>query len=150
MSAAESLACVQANFEAFNARDMERGPDLLAPSAELLDVASNQRFTGPDGLRKYWQGWYSAFSDGKVEILNSRASEDGTVVTEFVGRGTQDGTLVGPAGQSVPATGRRVEVHFCQVATVSGGKITGARIYWDMMTMLGQLGALPSPTAASA
>ena len=150
MSAAESLACVNANFDAFNARDAERGGNMLTPSAEVLDVATNQRFTGPDGLRQYWQGWYSAFSDGKVEIINSRASEDGTVVTEFFGRGTHDGTLVGPDGQSLPATGRRVDVRFCQVATVRDNKITDARLYWDMMTMLGQLGALPTPAGAFA
>jgi len=148
MSAAESLACVSANFDAFNARDVARGVNMLTPSAELLDVASDQRFTGPDGLRQYWQGWYAAFSDGKVEIITSRATDDGTVVTEFIGRGTHDGTLVGPGGQSVPATGRRVEVRFCQVATVQDNKITGEHIYWDMMTMLGQLGALPTPVGA--
>ena len=148
MSAAEGLACVSANFDAFNARDVERGGNMLTGSAELLDVASNQRFTGPDGLRQYWQGWFGAFSDGKVEVVNSHASDDGTVVTEFVGRGTHDGTLVGPGGQSVPATGRQVNVSFCQVATVQDNKITGARVYWDMMTMLGQLGALPTPVGA--
>jgi predicted ester cyclase len=150
MSAAESQACVNANFDAFNARDLERGGNMLTPRAELLDVATNQRFVGPDGLRQYWQGWYSAFSDGKAEIIKSRASEDGTVVTEFVGRGTQDGTLTGPSGQSVPPTRRKVEVRFCQVATVRDNKITEARIYWDMMTMLGQLGALPTPAGTRA
>jgi ketosteroid isomerase-like protein len=150
MSAADSLACVSANFDAFNARDLERGGNMLTPSAELLDVPSGQRFVGPDGLRQYWQGWYSAFSDGKVEVVNNHAGEDGTVVTEFIGRGTHDGTLVGPGGQSLPATGRQVDVRFCQVATVRDNKITDARLYWDMMTMLGQLGALPTPVAAGA
>ena len=150
MSAADSLACVSANFDAFNARDLERGGNMLSASAELLDVPSNQRFIGPEGLRQYWQSWYSAFSDGKVEGVNSHASEDGTVVTEFFGRGTHDGTLVGPGGQSLPATGRRVDVRFCQVATVRDNKITDARLYWDMMTMLAQLGALPTPMAAGA
>jgi predicted ester cyclase len=150
MSAADNLACISANFEAFNARDVAGAGKTIAPSADVLDVATGQRFVGPEGLGQYWQGWFSAFSDGTVEVTNSHASDDGTVVTEFTGRGTHDGPLTGPGGQSLPPTGRQVDVRFCQVAMVADHKITGARIYWDMMTMLAQLGALPAPATATA
>ena len=54
------------------------------------------------------------------------------------------------AGRAAAADDERVDVRFCQVAAVRDNKITGARIYWDMMTMLGQLGALPTPAGAAA
>jgi steroid delta-isomerase-like uncharacterized protein len=145
MSAADNKALIEANFAAFNARDVDGGSRMISPSSELRDVASGRTLVGPDGLREYWQAWYSAFSDGSAEVLNCVAADDndGTVVTEFIGRGTQDGPLVGPDGQQVPPTGRHAEVRFCQVATVSDGQITGERLYYDMMTMLGQLGVMP-------
>jgi ketosteroid isomerase-like protein len=151
MSAAENKALIEANFAAFNARDVDGGSKMVTPSTELLDAASGRTLVGPDGLREYWQGWFSAFSDGQVEVLNCVAADDdrGTVVTEFIGRGTQDGPLVGADGQQVPPTGRRAEVRFCQVATVRDGQITGLRLYYDMMTMLGQLGVLPAAGQAA-
>jgi ketosteroid isomerase-like protein len=151
MSAAENKALIEANFAAFNARDVDGGSKMVTPSTELLDAASGRTLVGPDGLREYWQGWFSAFSDGQVEVLNCVAADDdrGTVVTEFIGRGTQDGPLVGADGQQVPPTGRRAEVRFCQVATVLDGQITGLRLYYDLMTMLGQLGVLPAAGQAA-
>lgn len=133
---------------AFNARDFDALGKLVTPSYELLDVPSGTKLIGPEGQRRYWQGWLIAFPDGKIENVKHTASADGTVVTEFVGKGTQHGPLAGPGGQQIPATGRRVEVPFCQVARVSGGQVTSARVYYDLATMLAQLG-LGAPASAT-
>jgi hypothetical protein len=53
-----------------------------------------------------------------------------------------------PDGQQVPATGRRVDVPFCQVAHIRDGKVQGAKLYYGSMTLLGQLGLLPQGQAA--
>jgi hypothetical protein len=38
----------------------------------------------------------------------------------------------------------------CQVVQVEGGKIKSASHYFDMLTMLTQIGAMKSPSAAAA
>jgi ketosteroid isomerase-like protein len=68
------------------------------------------------------------------------ADEEGVVV-EFRGRGTHTGPLANPAGD-IRATGRKVDIPFCQVYRLKGGKIVSSRLYFDTATMMGQLGLL--------
>lgn len=131
---------VSSLLTAFNARDFDTLSRLVAPDYELLDVPSGTKLIGPEGQRQYWQTWSTAFPDGKIEDARHSVSPDGTVVTEFIGRGTQTGPLVALGGQQIPATGRRVAVPFCQIARVSGGRIVSAHVYYDLSTMLAQLG----------
>ncbi len=138
----DAVRLVAANFAAFDAHDLDAGARMIAADAQLYDVAQGMTLIGPDGLRQYWQGWYSGFPDGRTEILTISASADGTVVTEFLGKGTHDGPLVGPGGKVIPPTGRVVSMRHCQVATVRDDLITGARIYYDLISLLVQLGVV--------
>lgn len=136
----DAVRLIAANFAAFDAHDLDAGARMMAPDAQLQDVALGTTLTGPAGLRQYWQGWYSGFPDGRTEILKIAAATDGTVVTEFLGRGTHNGPLAGPGGKVIPATGRTVSTRFCQVATVEGDLIAGARLYYDLVSLMAQLG----------
>jgi hypothetical protein len=51
------------------------------------------------------QGWADAFPDGRTEDTTAYAGEE-FGVTEFIGRGTHNGSLVSAAGE-VPETGVR-------------------------------------------
>ncbi len=70
------------------------------------------------------------------------ASED-QVVVEFIGRGTNTGPLHMPTGD-IPATGRHLELSFCEVIQCRNGKIVNFHIYFDNMTLLQQLGLVPA------
>jgi ketosteroid isomerase-like protein len=85
----------------------------------------------------------AAFSDGHTEINDLHAGEDFAVV-EFVGRGTHDGTLQGPAGGITP-TNQSVDVQFCKVYHIRDGKVASGRTFFDAATMRGQLRILPPP-----
>ena len=145
MSAADSAAVVARTLEAFNARDYAGASGL---AGDLIDMPNGNRVSGQAGLEQYWQGWIGAFPDGKVEITNNVAAEDGTVVTEFRARGTNNGPMT-MGGQQLPATGRPVDVMFCQVSRVRDGKIVDARLYYDGMTFATQLGLLPQSQSAA-
>jgi predicted ester cyclase len=95
----------------------------------------------PSGFKEFCQGWITAFSDARVEVRNQIANED-TVVTEFTGRGTHDGPLQSPNG-SIPATRKKLDMHFIEVLKLENGKVTEARAYFDSATLLRQLGVLP-------
>ena len=48
-----------------------------------------------------------------------------------------------PDGSKIPATGKRVEMQGCQVAQFQDGKMIKASQYYNMMTMMAQLGLMP-------
>jgi hypothetical protein len=73
------------------------------------------------------------------------ATED-QFVLEFTGRGTNTGPLHLPTGD-IPATGRWAELRLCDVAQIRNGKIVSFHTYYDIMTMLQQLGLVPAGIA---
>jgi predicted ester cyclase len=58
-------------------------------------------------------------------------------------RGTQTGDLAGEQG-TIPASGNAIDVPFAEVFTIRDGRIARQETYWDQMTMMAQLGALPA------
>ena len=48
---------------------------------------------------------------------------------------------------NVPATHKRVSGHGVQVFKIESGKITEARIYFDLLEQMTQLGLIPAPAA---
>lgn len=148
MSSNDAAALVRASHEAFNARDFDRVDELVAGDYEHTNVATGEIFHGPDGMRQFERGWIEAFSDASTEIITLHGGDDFAVV-EFIGRGTHDGPLAGPGGE-IPPTGRRLETRFCEVFEARDGRLVRARIYFDLATVLGQLGLMPAPEAAEA
>jgi ketosteroid isomerase-like protein len=97
-------------------------------------------------MRQFERGWVDAFSDAETEIVNLHGEDDFAVV-EFVARGTHDGPLASPGGE-IPSTGRRIETRFCEVYEIQDGKLVRGRIYFDLATIMGQLGLMPAPEEA--
>jgi ketosteroid isomerase-like protein len=95
-------------------------------------------FRGGAGIKEFQLGWATAFPDSRVEIRTLTVDGD-RVIVEHNGRGTHRGPLVTPNG-TVPATGRPVDVPFCEVFERRDGRVASARTYFDVATMMGQLG----------
>jgi hypothetical protein len=53
-----------------------------------------------------------------------------------------------PDGQEMPASNRHGSVHACQVMQIEGGKIQATHAYFDLMTILQQIGAMERAGAA--
>ena len=140
VSAADNAALARKAYDLWNRRDFDGGAALCAPDVEVVNIATGQTFPGPEGVRRYQQSWATAFPDARVEVTHVIAAEDGAVV-EFTGRGTHTGPLAGPQGE-IPATGRPVEIRFCDVYEIRGGKIARQRTYFDLATLMRQLGLM--------
>ncbi|MBI1876931.1 MAG: ester cyclase [Chloroflexi bacterium] len=140
MSAQDNAKIAQAIYESFNSREIERGLAQYASDVEIVNMPLGLTLHGHDGYRQFIQGWTGAFPDGKVEVTHMVADDNG-VVTEFRGRGKHNGPLAGPAG-IIPATGRAIDVAFCEVLEIKNGKIVKDRLYFDAATMMGQLGLM--------
>ncbi|MCL4465454.1 MAG: ester cyclase [Chloroflexi bacterium] len=130
----------RAHYEAFNERHLERGAALVAEDAQWHNVPLDITFGGKEGYREFVQGWTRAFPDFRIVIVNLFESEE-CVATEYIGRGTHRGPLLTPAGE-VPATGRWIEVQFCDVMRIVHQRVFRVRVYFDMATLMRQLGLM--------
>ncbi len=129
---------VRDTYKAYNDRDFDRGAAALSDDYELTNVPSGDKLRGREGYLTFVRGWSTAFPDSKVDVTNIVASKN-TVVVEFTGRGTHQGVLRTPMGD-ISATGKKVEVPFCDVVTVKNGKVRSLRSYYDAATFMRQLG----------
>ena len=128
-------------IEAFNLRRFDRIEELASDDVEVVDLdGSTSR--GKQAARRSAEFYTTAFPDATVTIDKIVTAGD-TVLAEMTGRGTNDG----PFGDT-PATHRKVEMQFCEVLTIEGGKITSDHLYGDTATMMRQLGLLPEPAHA--
>jgi steroid delta-isomerase-like uncharacterized protein len=141
MAEQDVVKLAREEIDAFNAGDWQRFKTPLAADAIYQEPATQRRVQGPDQAVQISQAWREAFPDVKGTITNAMASGN-TAVLEITWEGTQRGPLTSPSG-TIPASGKRVSLPAVQVVTVQGNKIKETRHYFDMMSMMQQLGALP-------
>jgi steroid delta-isomerase-like uncharacterized protein len=135
-------------IEAFNANDLDRVEELAADDFELLDVAAGETFRGKEGARRHAETWFTAFPDVKVEIINVITGGDWEAL-EASCSGPHTGPLKTSEGE-IPPTGREMELQFCTVSQIRDGKIVKARDYYDLATIMQQLGLMPEAASATA
>jgi steroid delta-isomerase-like uncharacterized protein len=103
------------------------------------EIATGRKVEGADAAITLWQGWAQAFPDSKATFHGGLPSGN-SVVLELTWKGTHKGPLQTPKG-SIPATGKPIEIRACIVAELAGDKVKAQRHYFDMATLLQQLGA---------
>jgi steroid delta-isomerase-like uncharacterized protein len=134
-------------YENWNQRDFDATAALTADDFELTVAGSGEHFHGPEGASEFGRRWADAFPDGRITIDNVIAGGD-QVAVQFRGTGTHTGTLRTPMGD-IPATGKHVDLHLCDVHRIADGKIQASTAYFDAAAMMAQLGLMPEPTAAA-
>ncbi len=135
-------------IDAFDRNDLDRVEDLAADDFELLDVATGETFRGKEGARRNAEAWFTPFPEVEVKILNLVKSGDWEVI-EAVGRGKHTGPIVTPEGE-IPATGKMMELRFASIIRVRDGKIVEGRDYYDVASLMEQLGLTPEAASATA
>ncbi len=121
---------------------LDKSLALFAGDCEVIDVPSGTTSRGPDGYKQVILFFAEGFPGSRITITNLFATEDRAVV-EFTGRGTNTGPLHMPTGD-LPATGRAVELRFCDVYRIRNGKIASYHSYYDALGFMQQLGFIPS------
>jgi steroid delta-isomerase-like uncharacterized protein len=136
----ETERIVRIFHESWDLRDPDRGAAVIAEDCHFMDMARGELLAGPDGYRRDYHRWRTAFPDGEVKVTGVIVEGDRAVV-EFVNRGTQTGPLESSLG-SFPASGRRMEAHYCSVMRVADGKVVEGRDYFDSASIARQLGLI--------
>jgi predicted ester cyclase len=139
--AIDNLELTRRFNERFNQHDADGCAAMAADDGRFTDLTLGFDGEGPEGLREWIEIWLSAFPDASIEHLSTVVAGD-TVVVEGMFHGTQSGPLVTPMG-SIPASGRRLDGHYCSVLRVRDGKFVGAHQYYDGLALLRQLGVAP-------
>ena len=136
----ETRARLEQNIQHWNAHDSAAWVGDFSPDAQV--VAPGASGSGTEMVRTLYSTWQDAFPDNEVRVTD--VFEDGaTAILQAEFQGTQTGTMNAP-DQTIPATGRRVNIPFVTINRFDGGTITQFTLYFDRAELLGQLGLLPT------
>ncbi len=143
MSAEENKALVRRFVEEFwNEGNIATANELVAVDAGIH--LPTGEVVGLGGLKGFAGAWRGAFPDWHSTVEELVAEGD-RVAERWTGRGTHLGEL-----QGVPPTGKRVEAPGSVFYRIVGGKIVEFRGQLDVMSLMQQLGVIPTPQKAGA
>ena len=128
--------------EAFNKADWKRSIELQGGSV-YNEVGTGRQLRGEAEILRALQGWRTAMPDVKGTVTNAFASGNNAVL-EVTWEGTQTGPMDGPGG-TLPPSGKRQTTRSAWVFEFNGDKIKESRQYFDMMSFMQQIGAMPQP-----
>jgi steroid delta-isomerase-like uncharacterized protein len=132
-------AIVRKHIESENHHQFTATVDTFAqPRYEV--VPTGEVHDGPAAVFAFLAETHSAFSDFHFE-LGALHQADNAVLVEVTFMGTHDG-----AWRGLPATGRLVRYRMCNVFVFEGDRLVCERLYFDLSTILRQLGIARDPT----
>ena len=144
MSTEENKARLRAVDEQILAgKDLTRIDHLFAPDVVHHNLPPEVP-PGREGLRGTFAGFLAAFPDLQTTVEDAIAEGDKAVV-RWSARGTHLGDFNG-----IPPTGRSVHFSGIVIGRISDGKIVEEWEQLDMLGLLQQLGAIPTPDASPA
>ena len=142
----DKIQLAKQGVEAFSAGDWVRFKAPLSSDAVYEELSTQRRVQGPDAIVELSKGWREAFPDAKGTITKVVEGGD-TVVLEITWEGTHTGELASAMGP-ISASHKRVKIPAVQVVRFKGDKVVETKHYFDLMTLLAQIGALPMPATA--
>jgi predicted ester cyclase len=141
MSEQANLASVEKIFSDLNARNLGSNDDLYAAGYQYQAPGA----PGPLNLeqsRGYVEGFLTAFPDLHFE-LKTKVAQGDYVAVSWESTGTHTGPLRTPTGDTLPPTNKKVHGTGSSFYQFKNGKIVSSQIYWDMVTLLAQIGMMP-------
>ena len=139
---ADPIEVAKNAVERFNAGDWSGLRSMLTSDTVEDEFGTQRRLEGPEAVVAAAEGWKRAFPDARGTVRSATASGN-TAILEITWEGTQTGDLVGPQG-TIPASGRQVSLPAAWVVEIEGEKAKAVRHYFDLMTLLSQIGAVPA------
>lgn len=141
MSEQEHIKTVEKIFDTINAHELHRNDDAYAKEYQYSAPGAPGTMN-LDQSTAYIEGFFTAFPDLHFE-LKDKIAQDDLVAVSWIGTGTHKGALRTPTGSSLPATNKKAQVPGTSIYHFKDGKITSSQIYWDMVTLLAQIGMMP-------
>jgi steroid delta-isomerase-like uncharacterized protein len=120
-----------------NDRKLELAPDLFSSDHAFHDPQIPSVPAGPYGVAAVVKV-YQEGVEGHWQIEDIFSADD-KVVVRWTGSGTHSGEING-----IPATGKKIRVDAISVHRMAGGKIAETWEVWDTLTLLQQIGVVPT------
>jgi steroid delta-isomerase-like uncharacterized protein len=111
------------------------------PRYEL--VATDEVYDGDEEVWRYYREGRAAFPDQRNELIALHHADD-AVIAEFWLRGTHEGAFRG-----LPATGRSFECRMTAFFLFEGDRLVCERVYFDVGTIMRQLGVAHDPRSVA-
>jgi steroid delta-isomerase-like uncharacterized protein len=137
----ELVKLAREQINAFNKGDWELLRGILVSDPRYEEFGTERKVEGPEKIIELFKGWKQAFPDAAGAVTSAVASGDNAAL-EVTWTGTHTGPLV-TAGGTIPASGKRQQTPGAIFFTFDGNKIKSMRQYFDSLTLMKQIGALP-------
>ncbi len=138
MSTEKNKQVVHRFYQAFNTGNVDALDELMA--ADVIDHNPGPgQAPGIEGFKQLWLLFRGAFPNIKITVDDLIAEGD-KVVARAPARGTQQAEFLG-----IPATGKSVTIAAIEIYQIEEGKIKQVWHLEDLLGLMQQLGALPSP-----
>jgi predicted ester cyclase len=141
MSDQENVKLANLFFDGWNAGDLSKARQYESADFMVESPGSPTPMNGNQSMA-YNQNLMTAFPGAKFVILFN-VSQGEYVVTHWRITGTNTGPLMSPSGQAIPPTGKTSTLMGSTTTQIKNGKYVHAWNFWDMMSLIGQLGLLP-------
>ncbi len=138
MSDQQLIDTAKAPFIGYNEKDWDKVRASTTTDLVYDEVATHRKVEGIDQVLELWQEWATALPDSHG-IFHDASVSSGKVALELTWHGTHTGPMQTPDGE-IPATGNSIEIRACALFEVEDDKVKSIRQYFDMMTMMQQLG----------
>jgi steroid delta-isomerase-like uncharacterized protein len=128
---------VEEHVRTGNLHDLNRLMGTFGELAEWSDRPSDESFVGQESVRAQFADWFAGFPDLILEVKQQHVAKQ-VIILELIMLGTHTGTWKG-----IPATSKRVKLPLCVIFTFDEvDKLRTETVYYDRVTLLGQLGVL--------
>lgn len=124
----------QKHVLAENKRDIAGLLATLTADPLYIIMATGLRYKGRDGVTHFYQGLFDGLPDATFDLQSVTIGDD-MVVEESVFRGTHTGPLF-----ELPPSGHFITFPLIIMFPKAGDKFAGERMYFDMHTLLKQMG----------
>lgn len=132
------VAEIHTHLAAENSQDLDALLEGMTDDCFNLVVPDPHRlYAGPEEVARRYRGLWATFPDLNVQMRRIVSVGETTAVSEHTLSGTHRGPLFG-----VAPTGKHVEVETAVVWDIVDGRIRGETVYFDVATMLRQVGFL--------
>lgn len=140
--ASKNVQTALAVYENFNKRDLDGAVVAVDENVVFESHALGETYKSRAAFRDSMQDWITGFSDVTVTTVETIDAGD-TVIFRLEGKGKNDG----PMGPFQKPTGRTITVPFVELYRFDvTGMIVSGEQYFDMLTMMVQLGHAERPS----
>lgn len=129
----ENLKLVMTELKGWVTQSVDMVLSVMAEDGVYYDI-TGEPAVGHEGIREFGMGWVDAVPDFKP-FIEAFVVQGNKVVNMGRIRGTIKKEFFG-----LPATGKKFDCQYCQVAFIEDGKIKYVRDHWNLLDMYYQVG----------